>query len=187
MTSTALGTSPPRSGAGVVVLSAGHRRAPEEPADAGRDRSAAGHPTPVTGRAAAGTPAPEGPRVLVVDDAPAIRSALRGLLEDAGIAVVGEANDGVQGVAMAGELRPDVVIMDLRMPSSDGFQATERIAEAFPDVSVVVLSAYESRESAAAVRAAGAYAFLPKDCAADRIRETVLAAWRSRGRGAPGR
>src|SRR5919201_1203707 len=94
----------------------------------------------------------------------------------------GEAPDGAQGVAMAGTLHPDVVIMDLRMPWSDGFQATEQIAGAYPEVQVVVLSAYESEESAAAVRAAGAYAFLPKGCTAELIRDTVLAAWRGDSR-----
>ena len=123
--------------------------------------------------------AQDGPRVLVVDDAAAIRNALRGVLEDAGIEVVGEAPDGTQGVAMAAALRPDVVLMDLRMPSADGFEATAQIVNRLPDVRVVVLSAYESEESAEAVRAAGAFAFLPKHCGADRIRETVVAAWRS--------
>jgi DNA-binding NarL/FixJ family response regulator len=118
-----------------------------------------------------------GPRVLLVDDAAAIRSALRGVLEDAGIEVVGEAPDGAQGVALAGSLRPDVVLMDLRMPASDGFQATARIVKDHPEVRVVVLSAYESEESVEAVMAAGAFAFLPKDCGTDRIRDVVLAAW----------
>ncbi|MET0227189.1 MAG: response regulator transcription factor, partial [Actinomycetes bacterium] len=104
--------------------------------------------------------------MLLVDDAAAIRNALRGVLEDAGIEVVGEAPDGVQGVAMAGSLRPDVVLMDLRMPSSNGFQATEQIVQQYPAVRVVVLSAYETEESADAVRAAGAFAFLPKHCGA---------------------
>jgi DNA-binding NarL/FixJ family response regulator len=124
---------------------------------------------------------PGGPRVLVVDDAPAIRNALRGVLEDAGMLVVGEAPDGVQGVALTRSLRPDVVLMDLRMPASDGFQATARIVQGFPEVQVVVLSAYESEESAEAVRAAGAFAFLPKHSGADQIRDTVLAAWRAGG------
>jgi DNA-binding NarL/FixJ family response regulator len=121
----------------------------------------------------------EAPRVLLVDDAAAIRNALRGVLEDAGIEVVGEATDGVQGVAMTGSLHPDVVLMDLRMPSSDGFQATERIVRDHPEVRVVVLSAYETDESAEAVLAAGAYAFLPKHCEAERIRDVVVEAWRS--------
>ena len=125
----------------------------------------------------------DGPRVLLVDDATAIRNALRGLLEDAGIEVVGEAPDGVQGVALADSLRPDVVLMDLRMPTADGFQATAQIVKEHPEVQVVVLSAYETKESAEAVLAAGAFAFLPKGCDADRIRDTVVAAWRS---GRPG-
>jgi DNA-binding NarL/FixJ family response regulator len=122
---------------------------------------------------------PDAPRVLLVDDAAAIRNAIRGLLEDAGIEVVGEAADGVEGVALAGSLRPDVVLMDLRMPSTNGFEATAQIVRELPDVRVVVLSAYETQESAEAVLAAGAFAFLPKHSGADRIRETVVAAWRS--------
>jgi DNA-binding NarL/FixJ family response regulator len=121
----------------------------------------------------------DGPRVLLVDDAAAIRNALRGLLEDAGIEVVGEAPDGTQGVAMAASLRPDVVLMDLRMPSVNGFDATAQIVSELPGTRVVVLSAYESEESVEAVRAAGAFAFLPKHSGADRIRDTVVAAWRA--------
>jgi DNA-binding NarL/FixJ family response regulator len=120
-----------------------------------------------------------GPKVLLVDDAAAIRTALRGVLEDAGIEVVGEASDGLQGVDLTGSLQPDVVLMDLRMPDSDGFQATAKIAKDHPEVRVVVLSAYESEESAQAVLAAGAFAFLPKHCGADRIKDVVVAAWRS--------
>jgi len=85
--------------------------------------------------------AKDGPRVLLVDDAAAIRNAIRGVLEDASIEVVGEAPDGVKGVAMVGSLHPDVVLMDLRMPSSNGFQATEQIVQEHPAVRVVVLSA----------------------------------------------
>jgi CheY-like chemotaxis protein len=172
-----------RSGAG-IVLSTGERRDPDTRRGEGLNGGSGGYPAPMTQEQDSPGQAREagsqdGPRVLLVDDAAAIRHALRGVLEDAGIEVVGEASDGTQGVAMAASLRPDVVLMDLRMPSSDGFEATAQIVDQLPDVRVVVLSAYESEESAEAVRAAGAFAFLPKHCGADRIRDVVLAAWRS--------
>ena len=63
------------------------------------------------------------PRVLIADDAPAMRAALRGLLEDHGLPVIGEAADGLQAVTMAAQLQPDVVVMDVRMPGLDGLQA----------------------------------------------------------------
>jgi CheY-like chemotaxis protein len=168
----------------VIVLSAGQDHDLDDPRAGSLNDGSGGYQAPMTQqqdsegqdrRPEAG----DGPRVLVVDDAAPIRNAIRGVLEDAGIEVVGEASDGAQGVAMAGSLRPDVVLMDLRMPSRDGFQATEQIVRELPGIRVVVLSAYETEESAAAVMAAGAFAFLPKHCGADRIRDTVVAAWRS--------
>jgi CheY-like chemotaxis protein len=178
MTSTA--TRPPlvRSGA-VAVLSAGQGRDPDDLRVEGLDARPSGYQAPMTSGQGVRPPQADAPRVLLVDDAPAIRNALRGVLEDAGVEVVGEAPDGIEGVALAGSLRPDVVLMDLRMPASDGFEATARIVERYPGVRVVVLSAYETEESAAAVRTAGAFAFLPKHCDTDRIRATVFAAWRS--------
>ena len=173
----------PRPGA-AGVLSADDGRDPDIRRTEGLDGGPGGYQAPVTKEQdrpgqELEAESQDGPRVLLVDDAAAIRNALRGVLEDAGIEVVGEAPDGTQGVAMAASLRPDVVLMDLRMPSSDGFEATARIVTQLPDVRVVVLSAYESEESAGAVRAAGAFAFLPKHCGADRIRDMVVAAWRS--------
>jgi CheY-like chemotaxis protein len=183
MTSTASSSQPTRTGA-VIVLSVDRGRDPDAPGSGGLTDRSDGYPGPMTQpQDSAGqdptSEASDGPRVLLVDDAVAIRNALRGVLEDVGIEVVGEAPDGAQGVAMTGALRPNVVLMDLRMPAGDGFQATARIVKEHPDVRVVVLSAYESEESAEAVLAAGAFAFLPKHCDADRIRDTVLAAWRS--------
>ena len=168
----------------VIVLSAGQGHDLDDPRAGSLNDGSGGYQAPMTQEQdrpgqAREAGAQDGPRVLLVDDAAAIRNALRGVLEDAGIEVVGEAQDGTQGVAMAASLRPDVVLMDLRMPSSDGFEATAQIVSQLPDIRVVVLSAYESEESAEAVRAAGAYAFLPKHCGADRIRDTVVAAWRS--------
>ena len=184
MTSTVCSPQRARTGGAVIVLSSGQGHDPDDPGVEGFIDRSGGYEAAMTQRQDSQRQEQQpdtesGPRVLLVDDAAAIRNALRGLLEDAGIEVVGEAPDGVQGVALAGSLRPDVVLMDLRMPSSDGFQATAKIVQDHPDVRVVVLSAYETEESAEAVLAAGAFAFLPKHCGADRIRDTVLAAWRS--------
>jgi CheY-like chemotaxis protein len=184
MTSMTRSPQRERTGGAVIVLSSGQGHDPENPGMPGMTGRAGGYLAPMTQQQDSQRQQPQpdnesGPRVLLVDDAAAIRNALRGVLEDAGIEVVGEAPDGIEGVELTGSLRPDVVLMDLRMPSSDGFEATAAIVKEHPGVRVVVLSAYESDESAEAVLAAGAFAFLPKHCGADRIRETVLAAWRS--------
>lgn len=125
----------------------------------GADRSA---PTAV---AAAGRPSGRqrpAARVLVVDDVSSIRTELRALLEDAGFAVVGEASHGAEGVALARELRPDVVVMDLRMPILDGIAATAHITRDLPDTRVVVLSAFDDPSLEESARAAGARRFLTK-------------------------
>src|ERR671912_1123111 len=144
MTSTTSYQQGARAGA-VIVLTSGQSHDPDGTRAAGLADRSDGYQAPMTqeqdsqGQERQGD-AQQGPRVLLVDDAAAIRNALRGVLE-----VVGEAPDGVQGVAMVGSLRPDVVLMDLRMPSTNGFQATEQIVHEHPAVRVVVLSAYETR------------------------------------------
>ena len=80
------------------------------------------------------------PRVLLVDDHPPMRRVLRGVLEDAGVQVVGEAVDGLDGVAQAEAVRPDVVLMDWRMPRLNGVQATARIRSQLPEIQVVMFS-----------------------------------------------
>jgi CheY-like chemotaxis protein len=116
------------------------------------------------------------PRILLVDDIPAMRVAVRGLLEDADLAVIGEAADGLQAVTMAAQLQPDVVVMDVRMPGLDGLQATKRITGAHPHIRVVVYSVFDSDETQHAARQAGATAFAPKSSPPDQVRAAVLAA-----------
>ncbi len=118
-------------------------------------------------------PAQLAARVLVVDDALRMRTELRILLEDAGFAVVGEARHGAEGVALARELRPDVVVMDLRMPILDGIAATARIRHDLPDTRVVVFSAFDDQELEQSARAAGASRFLIKGASPAAITEAV--------------
>jgi len=116
------------------------------------------------------------PRVLLVDDSPAMRRVLRGLLEDAAIQVVGEAADGAEGVELAAALRPDVVLMDWRMPRLDGVQATARIRQRLPEVQVVMFSSLEGAGIGAAAREAGASAFVAKGASPEQLCAAVLAA-----------
>lgn len=101
-------------------------------------------------------------RVLVVDDNATMRREIRALLEDAGLTVVGEASHGGEGIMLARELRPEVVVMDVRMPILDGIAATGYITRELPDTRVVVFSAFEDQLLAQAAQVAGASCFLIK-------------------------
>ena len=118
------------------------------------------------------------PRVLVVDDNPAMRRVLRGLLEDVGLEVAGEAADGLEGVTQAEALRPDVVLMDWRMPGLDGLAATAQIRTRLPQVQVVMFSAAESEGMARIAGQAGASAFVAKGASAQQVCAAVVAARR---------
>jgi DNA-binding NarL/FixJ family response regulator len=103
-------------------------------------------------------------RVLVADDQATVRDGLVTLLGLAdGIEVVGAAADGLEAVALAESLRPDVVLMDLRMPHLDGTGATERITASVPGAAVLVLTTYADDESLAGALRAGARGYLTKD------------------------
>src|SRR2546423_13265240 len=96
-------------------------------------------------------------RVVVADDHPLLRGGLRSLIADsAGTERVGLAADGDEAVAVALEQRPDVVVMDLRMPGLNGVDATRRIVAALPDVAVLVLTMVEEDASIFAAMRAGA-------------------------------
>jgi NarL family two-component system response regulator LiaR len=116
------------------------------------------------------------PEVLLVDDNAEDRGTLARLLEDEGIEIVGEAGDGAEGVAMARSLEPDVVLMDLRMPLMDGFQATREIRKAQPLVQVLILTVYDDPSLDRSAAEAGAYAYLVKGCSVDLIRDILFQA-----------
>ncbi len=100
-------------------------------------------------------------RVLIAEDEALIRLDLKEMLEEEGYVVVGEAADGEQAVALAFELRPDLVILDVKMPKLDGIAAAERIA-AERIAPVVILTAFSQRELVERAREAGAMAYLVK-------------------------
>jgi len=108
------------------------------------------------------TGTPHGLRVLVVDDSPELRDSVKGALERAGLTVVGEAADGVQALAQAAAQRPDVVLMDLRMPRMDGIVATRALRVQQPGTPVVLWTGDGDVQLDGAVREAGAYAGLSK-------------------------
>ncbi|WP_121195080.1 response regulator [Motilibacter peucedani] len=114
---------------------------------------------------------PPGPavRTMLVDDQPLLRTGFRMILEaEDGIEVVGEAADGVEAVERARQLRPDVVLMDIRMPRMDGVEATRRIvADPGVDARVLVLTTFDLDEYVVEALRAGASAFLLKDAPAD--------------------
>ncbi|TQM37003.1 response regulator transcription factor [Pseudonocardia cypriaca] len=115
-------------------------------------------------------------RVVLVDDQHLVRAGLRALLERApDIGVVGEAGDGATGVAVVRTHRPDVVLMDVRMPGTDGLQATRRILDdpALGDVQVIMLTTFDDDEYLFEAIRAGAAGFLLKDTAPDALRDAV--------------
>lgn len=107
--------------------------------------------------------------VLIADDQMLVRSGLRALLErDPGIRVVGEAADGLEAVTVAARVRPDVILMDVRMPGVDGVEATGRV-----DAPVIVLTTYDGDATVFAALRAGAAGFLLKDVRPDDLRRAV--------------
>jgi len=118
-------------------------------------------------------------RLLIVDDHPVVRDGLRGIFaaED-GFEVVGEAQDGAEAIARASELKPDVVLMDLRMPAMGGVEAIARLRETVPAARVLVLTTYDADHDVLPAIEAGATGYLLKDAPRDQLVGAVRAAYR---------
>jgi DNA-binding NarL/FixJ family response regulator len=115
-------------------------------------------------------------RVLLADDHKILRQGLRTLLEqEKDIHVVGEAENGRTSVKLAGELAPDVVIMDVAMPDLNGIDATRRITESEPGTRVLALSMHSDGRYVKGMLQAGARGYILKDCAAEELTRAIRA------------
>lgn len=113
-------------------------------------------------------------RVVLADDQPLVRTALQMVITEADdLEVVGEAGNGSEAVRLTADLRPDVVVMDIRMPGMDGIEATRLITRATDDTRIVVLTTFDDDDYVYGALRAGASGFLVKDMALDEILAAV--------------
>jgi PAS domain S-box-containing protein len=125
-------------------------------------------------------------RILIVDDHAGVRSAIGDLLnERPQLSVVGTAADGVDAIAQAHALRPDVILMDIAMPRMDGIEATRRIRAELPDIRILGLSMQPRNVAAHAIEEAGAHGFFVKSTDTQKLVEHLLVVRASRGAGDP--
>jgi DNA-binding NarL/FixJ family response regulator len=111
----------------------------------------------------------QGPRVVIADDQTLVRGGFRLILNSAGIPVVAEAADGREAVAATLKHRPDVVLMDIRMPEMDGLEATRRILACRGDVRIIILTTFDLDQYVYAALSAGASGFLLKDVSPEHL------------------
>lgn len=122
-------------------------------------------------------------RVLIVDDQPPFREASRMVVElTDGFEVAGEAANGEQAIAMVGELRPDLILMDVQMPGIDGIEATRKISAMSGAPVIVVMSTHESGDYRGIAESAGAFTFIPKS---QFDMDTLVEVWDAAASGTP--
>ncbi|HMD81311.1 MAG TPA: response regulator transcription factor [Anaerolineales bacterium] len=112
--------------------------------------------------------------VLLVDDHAMVRQGVRAFLEtQSGVSVVGEAGSGDEAIQLAGQLIPDVILMDLIMPNMDGVEATRRVKQVSPRSQIVVLTSYHEDEHIFPALKAGALSYILKDVSAEELASAV--------------
>jgi len=114
-----------------------------------------------------------GSTVLIVDDAEFMRVMLRDIVEDMGLVVVGEAGDGEEAVKQFERLRPDLVLLDITMPTLDGTEALKDILNVDGDARVIMITALGQKEQVIAALKAGARDFIIKPFDQERVTETL--------------
>ena len=125
-------------------------------------------------------------RVMLVDDHDMVRKGLATILMvNRDLELVGEAGDGEEAVRICEQVRPDVVLMDLKMPRMDGAAATQVIKERWPEVQVIALTSFQEKELVQTVLQAGAISYLLKNVSASELAEAIRAAYAGRPTLAP--
>jgi DNA-binding NarL/FixJ family response regulator len=123
------------------------------------------------------SPARRSVKIIVVDDHPLVRRAVTARLKiESQFDVIGEAENGVDAVHKAGELKPDVVVLDIIMPLLNGLEAARQIRKQHPEVAIVIPSSYEGRSFIEEAKEIGVRAFVPKSHAAEALVEAIQAA-----------
>lgn len=114
-------------------------------------------------------------RVIIADDHPMFRAGVRERLEkpDTGIDVVGEASDGQEAYELAGQLRPDVVLLDIAMPRLNGIEATRKIKSEWPEIGILILTLYDDEQYIYALIDAGAAGYLLKTADGSELADAV--------------
>lgn len=131
---------------------------------------------------------PHGPRkILVVDDHTVVRRGVRSLIESVpGWEVVGEASDGQEALALAEQLQPHIIVMDLSMPKIGGIDTTVQLRKKLPDVEVLILTMHESDQLVSQAVRAGARGYLLKNESDEKLMEALDALWRHQPYFSPG-
>lgn len=115
-------------------------------------------------------------RIMIVDDHPVFRQGLRDVLEtESMIQVVGEAADGEKAIEVADEVRPDVILMDINLPTMNGLQVTREIKSRRPGTNFVMITGYDDAEQVFHALRVGAAAYCPKDVSPEALIRTILA------------
>lgn len=119
--------------------------------------------------------------VLIVDDHTVVRDGLKALLSaEPGMRVIGAAGDGLEAVAMARDLQPDVILLDLVMPRMDGVQATLEIKKVYPQARILVLTSFSEDHMVISAIRAGAIGYLMKDTSSDELLQAIRDTYRNK-------